>query len=124
MGGRGADVSHKLRYPLLPNFRRLCVRACVLLCSEFLTPLFSNPRDKVCNISTISKINACRIKVKKKRGVGRRRRRRRKKKGCGEKKKKRMDIVSSTGSGRARIFIVTSLNRSKVSLSLHNERLC
>lgn len=35
-----------------------------------------------------------------------------------------MDIVSSTGSGRARIFIVTSLNRSKVSLSLHNERLC
>lgn len=42
----------------------------------------------------------------------------------GGKKKKRMDIVSSTGSGRARIFIVTSLNRSKVSLSLHNERLC
>lgn len=44
----------------------------------------------------------------------------------GEKKKRgrRMDIVSSTGSGRARIFIVTSLNRSKVSLSLHNERLC
>lgn len=39
-------------------------------------------------------------------------------------KKKRMDIVSSTGSGRARIFIVTSLNRSRVSLSLHNERLC
>ncbi len=27
-------------------------------------------------------------------------------------KKERMDIVSSTGSGRARIFIVTSLNRS------------
>lgn len=39
-------------------------------------------------------------------------------------KEKRMDIVSSTDSGRARIFIVTSLNRSRVSLSLHNERLC
>lgn len=38
--------------------------------------------------------------------------------------KERMDIVSSTGSARARVFIVTSLNRSKVSLSLHNEQLC
>lgn len=58
-------------------------------------------------------MNACRIKVKKEGWE---------KKAQG--KKKRMDIVSSTGSGRARIFIVTSLNRSKVSLSLHNERLC
>lgn len=123
--GGGEDVSHKLRYPLLPNFPPLvcvCVRAraCVLLCSEFLTPLFSNLRDKVCNISTISKIDACRIKVRKKKRGGKEEEG---KKGAGG-GTKRMDIVSSTGSGRARIFIVTSLNRSKVSLSLHNERLC
>lgn len=119
-------MSHKLRYPLVPNFRRLRARACVLLCSEFLTPLFSNLRDKVCNISTISKINACRIKVRKKKRGGKEEEEEEEKKRAqgGKKKKKRMDIVSSTGSGRARIFIVTSLNRSKVSLSLHNERLC
>lgn len=45
-------------------------------------------------------------------------------KGKGRGKKERMDIVSSTGSAGARVFIVTSLNRSKVSLSLHNEQLC
>lgn len=61
-------------------------------------------------------MNACRNKVKEKKGGWE------KKKNWG--KKKRMDIVSSTGSGRARIFIVTSLNRSRVSLSLHNEQLC
>lgn len=58
-------------------------------------------------------MNACTIKVRKEGWE-------KKERG----KKKRMDIVSPTGSGRARIFIVTSLNRSKVSLSLHNERLC
>lgn len=89
----------------------LC-RFAALYCLEFRTPLFFNLRDKTCNISTISKMNAWRIKVKKRGG----------KKEQG--KKKRMDIVSSTGSGRTRIFIVTSLNRSRVSLSLHNERLC
>lgn len=34
-------------------------------CLEFRTPLFFNLWDKACNISTISKMNACRIKVKK-----------------------------------------------------------
>lgn len=89
----------------------LCCSA-AFYCLEFRTPLFFNLRDKTCNISTISKMNAWRIKVKKRAGKK------------GTRKKKRMDIVSSTGSVRARIFIVTSLNRSRVSLSLHNERLC
>lgn len=42
----------------------LC-RSAAFYCLEFRTPLFFNLRDKTCNISTISKMNAWRIKVKK-----------------------------------------------------------
>lgn len=45
----------------------LC-RSAAFYCLEFRAPLFFNLRDKTCNISTISKMNARRIKVKKRGG--------------------------------------------------------
>lgn len=45
---------------LAPDFRRFQVRSCVA--QGFHTLLYLNLRDKTCNLSTISKMNARRIK--------------------------------------------------------------
>lgn len=72
-----------LRRSLLPDFHHFHVLLCVdsvaffwdlLYNSKFHTPVFFNLPDKACNLSTMSKMKACRIKVKKKKvGVGKKR---------------------------------------------------